>query len=105
MKKKPKIKVQPVVYINGRGYKTARKACLAWAESVYWRMYQQHTKKIGHAAYHDEAWCARNEYDSNSKAITAGGVVVYYAEPRKAVQKAFRRSIKIFDEIFNQHKP
>jgi hypothetical protein len=104
MKKKLKVKIQPTVYINGRGYKTARKACLAWAEGVYCRMYERHTKKIGYAAYYDKAWCERNEYDNNSKTNTCGGVV-YYADPRKAVDKAFRRSINIFNEIFDQRNP
>ena len=103
MKKKIIIKVQTSVTVGGRSYKTAKNACDAWANSVFYRMYDRHTEKIGHSAYHDKAWSERNIHDNNCRTV-GSGAVVYYAEPEKAIRKAYRRSIKIFEKIFSQQR-
>lgn len=72
-----KVQIRNVAVIGNQTYRTAEAAARAWAQWFDIRMHERHTKKIGHAAYHDQTW---------------------YNRTRHFEDKARRRALKIFQK-------
>lgn len=94
-----RIKVRVAVRVPGRGlYTKPETAAMAWAYNVGFAMTQRHSAKIGMAAYHDEAWEARNGFDP-AKVVDYGMLQLNTGET-KLTMKAYRRALPIFRRIF-----
>lgn len=91
-----KYKIVAVANINGRTYKTADKAATAFALAVSSNRFERHTKKIGHAAYHDTAWFTRHV--RGTPIVTVKGIAVYEGLG-DIERRAYRRSLKIFKKF------
>lgn len=61
-KKLTRPRVQTIVTIGRSTYRTAQRAAEAWAQMVSISFHERHTRRIGYAAYHDQAWAARTAH-------------------------------------------
>lgn len=86
------VKFQTSVTIRGRTYRTAKHAAEAYGLAVLSRFEDKHTKKIGHAAYHDQKWFQRH-YGGNT--VKSGFLEFLEGLPPTA-ERAARRSLPIF---------